>query len=321
MFLRIFGLEGKKEPPMTTTSLFTRMKSTSIRAAFRTTGAAIIISTVSLTSLVSSPQLFAQSAEIGEDVGKVYTVKSGDGLYKLGREFFGKGSDYKKIVRAHNAKAATDSRFTIIDVNKGLSVGQLIWIPAKAADVAPPAQVIRDLRDKNKAANKQIPRVKKPAKPSPDGLATDYSLPKPKKKAPPAQSKATQQSDDPAYVVTPPKTNCEIRIWYNFQIVAIAQLNERWKEEGMSVVERAKKAFEIRHQARLNGRYMMEDKFEVAALRDRDNKKYGNPNGPTFEHMVAFGRQNNLTGDRVYEGIIKSSARVQPVYKSSCVKK
>ena len=82
-----------------------------------------------------------------------------------------------------------------------------------------------------------------------------------------------------------------------------------------------KKAHQLRQDARLNGRYMMQDRFEVAALRDRDNKRYGNPDGPTFEHMVAYGRENGLTGDRVYEGIIESSGQIQPVYKSSCVKR
>lgn len=305
---------------------------TSLKKAVSRTGAAIIVSAVTLTGLTASPQLFAQPASISDDAGQVYTVKSGDGLYKLGREFFGKGSDYKKIVKAHNAKAVTDSRFQTIDPNKGLSVGQLIWIPAKKANIAPNgtnAQSVRQLRDNAAKSNKQvIPSSSTPSTTSSsstnkavseDTLATDYSIPKPRKSDESRQANANSK-EDPAYVVTPPKTNCEIRIWYNFQIVAIKQLNERWKAEGLSVVERAKKAFQIRHDARLNGRYMMKDRFEVAALRDRDNKKYGNPDGPTFEHMVAFGRENGLTGDRVYEGIIESSARVQPVYKSSCVK-
>lgn len=309
---------------MTKTSLYTR-----IHAVVSKTGAAMIFSAFSLTSLTLSPAVYAQPASISEDAGQVYTVKSGDGLYKLGRDFFGKGSDYKKIVKAHNAKALTDSRFSVIDANKGLSVGQLIWIPAKASKVAPnpqgfDAQTIRNLRDTNNKDSGSATTSQKPV--TPKNLATDLSLPTPKphtepKPVPDTKPLQSNQSDDPAYVVTPPESNCEIRIWYNFQIVAIKQLNERWKEEGLSVVERAKKAFDMRHQARLNGRYMMEDKFEVAALRDRDNKKYGNPEGPTFEHMVAFGRENGLTGDRVYEGIIESSARVRPVYKSSCVKK
>ena len=295
-----------------------------VKTAVTRTGAAIIVSAVTLTSLTASPQLFAQPASISDDAGQVYTVKSGDGLYKLGREFFGKGSDYKKIVKAHNAKAVTDSRFQTIDPNKGLSVGQLIWIPAKKANIAPNAQSVRQLRDNTaKPIKPPIPSSSPSSSTNKavteDTLATDYTIPKPRKNNESRQDKANSK-EDPAYVVTPPKTNCEIRIWYNFQIVAIKQLNERWKEEGLSVVERAKKAFQIRHDARLNGRYMMKDRFEVAALRDRDNKKYGNPDGPTFEHMVAFGRENGLTGDRIYEGIIESSARVQPVYKSSCVK-
>jgi len=274
---------------------------------------------------LTSVNAIAQTAAVDASIGHDYVVKSGDGLYKLGRDFFGKGIAYKKIVKAHNAKAATDSRYKIIDVKQGLEVGQVIWIPklANAGNTVqaqvpqsnvqtakpkqqPTAQSVRNIAVSNSTAIEE------------SKLVTDYSLPQTQSKPKDDQQKPT---DDPAYVVTLPKSNCEIRIWYNFQLVAIKTINQRWKEQGIGLIERAKMAHEIRHEARLNGRYMMEDKFEVAALRDRDNKKYGNPDGPTFEHLVAFGKENGLTGDRVYQGIIESSSRVQPVYRSSCVKK
>jgi hypothetical protein len=203
----------------------------------------------------------------------------------------------------------------VINPDQGLAVGQHIWIPVPA-------------EQKSVTATSKTPSVSQKPDEKPkqttqklneSSLVSDYTLPKPSVK--PDNDTATGKKDDPAYVVTLPSSNCEIQIWYNFQLVAIKKINLRWKEMGMGLIERAQKAHQMRSDARLNGRFMMQDRFEVAALRDRDNKKYGNPDGPTFEHMVAFGRENGLSGDRIYEGIIESSGHVQPVYKSSCVKR
>ena len=48
-----------------------------------------------------------------------------------------------------------------------------------------------------------------------------------------------------------PKTNCEIRLWYNFQIVAVGVINEKWEKDGIDLETRAHKAYEMRHEARV----------------------------------------------------------------------
>lgn len=104
-------------------------------------------------------------------------------------------------------------------------------------------------------------------------------------------------------------TNEEIRAHYNVVVGAIAKENERWKQEGLSVEERAKRAYQIRHDARLLSRAMMGSGIEVQLLERRDREKYGSPDGPTFDWLVESAKKKGVTGDAVYEGIVESSQR------------
>ena len=110
------------------------------------------------------------------------------------------------------------------------------------------------------------------------------------------------------------KTNAEIRQWYNDEVSKIPALNEQWLAEGIGAEERAKRAHEIRHHARVAARAMMQNKQEVADLQARDQEKYGNPDGPTFQYLVEKNRSKGLQGDAVYEDIIGSSNRTNREY-------
>lgn len=104
-------------------------------------------------------------------------------------------------------------------------------------------------------------------------------------------------------------SNEEIRVHYNRIVSAIGPADEGWKREGLSPEARARRAFEIRHKARLTCRAMMASAEEVSDLRKRDQEKYGNPDGPTFEQLVEGARKKGVAGDAVYEGIITSAQR------------
>jgi hypothetical protein len=104
-------------------------------------------------------------------------------------------------------------------------------------------------------------------------------------------------------------TNEEIRVYYNQVVTSIGPASEQWKREGLSAEERARRAFEIRHDARLTCRAMMASAGEVEDLRKRDQEKYGNPDGPTFEQLVENGKKKGATGDAVYEAIVASAQR------------
>jgi hypothetical protein len=106
-----------------------------------------------------------------------------------------------------------------------------------------------------------------------------------------------------------PKTNAEIRKWYLAQVAPIVELNKQWLAQGLSFQERAKKAWQIRHDARLEARAMMAEPQEVEMLRARDIVEYGSPDGPTFEFLVKQCRNAGLKGNAAYSAIIEGSYR------------
>ncbi|MEL6969662.1 MAG: hypothetical protein AAFZ63_24800 [Bacteroidota bacterium] len=115
-----------------------------------------------------------------------------------------------------------------------------------------------------------------------------------------------------------PQTNCEIRLWYNYQVVAIGVINQKWEEEGVDLETRAHRAYELRHEARVNARYLMTDKATVKVLQDRDMAKYGNPDGPTFEYLLKKNTDNGITLEEAYQSIIDSSSRTDTRYNADC---
>ncbi|MEO1262905.1 MAG: hypothetical protein AAFZ15_29120 [Bacteroidota bacterium] len=125
-------------------------------------------------------------------------------------------------------------------------------------------------------------------------------------------------SGDDAQLVAIPKTNCEIRVWYNYQVVAISVLNKKWIADGLDLETRARKAYELRHAARVNARFMMQDKSEVEGLQTRDMNKYGNPDGPTFDYLLKKNTDKGMSVEEGYQSILDSSSRVSPVYNSEC---
>ncbi len=107
----------------------------------------------------------------------------------------------------------------------------------------------------------------------------------------------------------PQYSNDEIRAWYLKQNGSIEELNKQWVAQGLSAEERARRAYEIRHGARVRARAMMQDRAQVRDLNARDMQKYGNPDGPTFEQLVKQAEAKGNTGDARYEAIVGSSQR------------
>ena len=103
-------------------------------------------------------------------------------------------------------------------------------------------------------------------------------------------------------------TNKEIRQWYLDEVSAIPRLDQQWLKQGIAVEERAIRAWQIRHDARIRAREMMEVPEEVELLRQRDIKFYGNPDGPSFEYLVRQAGSRGLQGDEIYQSIINSSS-------------
>ncbi|MFK7748393.1 MAG: LysM peptidoglycan-binding domain-containing protein [Kordia sp.] len=130
------------------------------------------------------------------------------------------------------------------------------------------------------------------------------------------KSSKEQKADD--VLVAIPVTDCEIRIWYNYQVVAISELNKNWIQQKIDLKTRAVKAYELRHNARINARFMMADRTAVKELQKRDIDKYGNPHGPTFEYLIGKCTKKGTAMATCYEDIIVSSSSVSTVYNSKC---
>lgn len=104
-------------------------------------------------------------------------------------------------------------------------------------------------------------------------------------------------------------TNRDIRARYVCAATSIGAQNEQWKAQGLSVEERAHRAFQVRHDARVTARAMMASSAEISLLQERDKAKYGDPGGPTFDWLVKHAQEKGMTGDAVFEYIIESSQR------------
>lgn len=104
-------------------------------------------------------------------------------------------------------------------------------------------------------------------------------------------------------------SNREIRARYLCDVAQIGPNDQTLKAQGKSVEERARIAYETRKNARKTARAMMQDAAEVETLKKRDQEKYGNPDGPTFEWLVEKAKAKNLTGDAIFEEIIQSAQR------------
>lgn len=104
-------------------------------------------------------------------------------------------------------------------------------------------------------------------------------------------------------------TNTEVRKWYNDQVATIAPRNLTWEKQGLPIDERAFLAWGMRHNARVEARKMMSSKREVRQLQRRDRKKYGNPDGPTFDYLVDKNKEKGLEGKAIYQSILESSQR------------
>lgn len=99
-------------------------------------------------------------------------------------------------------------------------------------------------------------------------------------------------------------TNAQIRSWYLSEVSKIADLDEQSVHRGDALEQRARRAWQLRHDLRLKARGMMENPFDVEDVRERDRMKYSIPDGPTFEYLRDRARAKGLTDDEAYRSIL-----------------
>jgi hypothetical protein len=108
-------------------------------------------------------------------------------------------------------------------------------------------------------------------------------------------------------------SNVQVREHYLRMVARIGASNDDWKKQGLKAEDRAKKAFQMRYEARLICRAMMTDKELLEALRARDQRKFGHPDGPTFDELVKHEEKKGLKGDAVFEAIVASAQRTDAI--------
>jgi hypothetical protein len=211
--------------------------------------------------------------------GTEYTVKNGDWLAKLARVHLGNSLAYSQIVLATNAKAAQDSRFATISDTHSLSPGQLIWLPtANSVTETAVAGVVTLLQKEPLAV--ELVEVAAVVVQQPTAVVKYMK-------------------------VTIPQSNCQIQTWYDYQIVAIPKVNERWIVQGVRLEERAIQAFKLRND-------------EVAKHRLQDKLEYGNPNGPTFSYQITQAQSSGFKGNAIYQSIIDNAGKLTALFDEQC---
>jgi hypothetical protein len=222
----------------------------------------------------------------------LFLITAGPAAFEGGQEL---GRFLLAIIGVATEKDVDDAAEHLAHAVTLLGVAALLtWLQQRAARGAGRAATAAEdsTRANLKASGESKPRLKTPSREEP-------------------QPKESAVENSPA-----PRTNTEIRQWYNEKVGEIPKLNEGWKQQGLSAETRAQMAHQIRHDARLQARSMMQDKGEIAALRARDVEKYGNPDGPSFEDLVRQNREAGLEGDDGYEAIVSSSNRPNAAYNA-----
>lgn len=104
-------------------------------------------------------------------------------------------------------------------------------------------------------------------------------------------------------------TDRQVRQFYIERVAAIGERDQQSRTAGKSAQERARAAYQLRQDARMTARAMMQDQEAVKGLEARDRVKYSNPAGPTFEYLLERARAKGLEGDAVFESIVESAQR------------
>lgn len=105
--------------------------------------------------------------------------------------------------------------------------------------------------------------------------------------------------------------NCDAREWYNDTINTILEVDFHLISVEASEQERARCAYQIRHQARVSARNDMESAISMASARVYDLLKYSDFDGPKFEYFTEDKKMS-------YADIIKSAQRTNSNVNGLC---
>jgi len=122
------------------------------------------------------------------------------------------------------------------------------------------------------------------------------------------QSLAVSINSAPKNVTPFPSDASEIRKLYTEELECLKERGDAWLREGRCKEDVARKMHSQRRNIAERFRERTPERLR-GVLYERNERKYGDPLGPSFEHLVKSWESAGLHGDDVFEQIIASSSR------------
>ena len=109
----------------------------------------------------------------------------------------------------------------------------------------------------------------------------------------------------------PSMPNFHIRVWYILNAAQIREidfsLQGEMPGEKRSPRDRALRAWSHRKWSRAAARSAMQNDYERFLLEQSDSAIYGNPDGPSFDHVTQKAVDLGRTGDDIWEEVISDA--------------
>jgi hypothetical protein len=113
----------------------------------------------------------------------------------------------------------------------------------------------------------------------------------------------------------PPMPPDHVRVWYLLNAAQIREIDRDLRDQGVSPHQRAVRAYEHRRWARVVARSAMTTELRKH-LDDRDRDRYGQPDGPTFEQVIAHLSGKGVVHSELFEEVVRSASRTDEGYTS-----
>ncbi len=101
------------------------------------------------------------------------------------------------------------------------------------------------------------------------------------------------------------EANKIIRVWYDRMSSSVDQDRARWAGQALEL--QARRAWSIRHLARMLARLRMPDPGQVAELQRRDEADYGTPHGPNLDWLMRRARGLGCSDEQAFQVIMETA--------------
>ncbi len=103
------------------------------------------------------------------------------------------------------------------------------------------------------------------------------------------------------------EANKMIRVWYDRMSLSVEQDRGKWAGQALEL--QARRAWSIRHLARMLARLRMPDPDQVAELQRRDERDCGSPHGPTFDWLMRKAHDLGCSDEQAFKVIVETASK------------